>query len=209
MNAHTSTVHSCKFSPDGGRIVSSATDATIRIWDAKSGIELRSIETREQRCHSFLISPDGKFVFFEGLRSFLIWEVETGNLVCEFCHDTGFTARDWSPNSLDLAAGDGLGRFYILRPENISFGPPIVSPWEFESKEGIVAFKRKNLGFGCPVCRSWSKVHKSALGTLISCPNCQASIKLNSFTIKADWRLIAEAWKKNPDGNKIIRKIQP
>jgi WD40 repeat protein len=201
MNGHTATVHSCVFSPDGSCIVSAADDTTIRIWDSEYGKELWCLETQEGRCHSFHISPDGQFILYKGLRSLLIWEVKTGKLSCEFYHDAGFTAWSWTPISLDLAVGDGLGRFYILRPDNISPGPPVVSSWEFESKKGIPGSQTKNLGIGCPVCRLWSPVHRSNLGHLISCPNCRASLKLNPFSLQADWRLIADAPTKKRDGN--------
>ena len=36
------------------------------------------------------------------------------------------------------------------------------------------------------------------LGNELPCPNCGKPVKLNAFTINADWRPIAEAW-----GNKV------
>jgi hypothetical protein len=38
-------------------------------------------------------------------------------------------------------------------------------------------------------------VAASALGAVIPCPHCGESVKLNPFTINADWRRIAAAWK--------------
>jgi NACHT domain- and WD repeat-containing protein len=37
---------------------------------------------------------------------------------------------------------------------------------------------------------------KAMLGTELPCPNCGKAIKLNPFTINADWLPIAEAWKR-------------
>jgi hypothetical protein len=47
---------------------------------------------------------------------------------------------------------------------------------------------------GCPFCRVWSEVSVSALATELNCPNCGGPLRLNPFTIKADWRPIAKAW---------------
>ena len=46
---------------------------------------------------------------------------------------------------------------------------------------------------GCPLCRVWSEVPASALGTEIPCPHCGGPLKINSFTINSDWRPVAEA----------------
>jgi hypothetical protein len=40
-----------------------------------------------------------------------------------------------------------------------------------------------------------SEVPASALGAVIACPHCGGRVKLNPFTINADWRPIAAAWK--------------
>lgn len=49
---------------------------------------------------------------------------------------------------------------------------------------------------GCPLCRVWSEVPASALGTEIACPHCEGPLKVNSFTINSDWRPVAEAWRR-------------
>jgi sarcosine oxidase delta subunit len=41
----------------------------------------------------------------------------------------------------------------------------------------------------------WSEAPASALGAVIACPHCGERVKLNPFTINADWRPIAEGWK--------------
>lgn len=46
-----------------------------------------------------------------------------------------------------------------------------------------------------PVFQVWSQI--SHLGNELSCPNCGKPVKLNPFTINADWRPIAKAWGNN------------
>ena len=43
---------------------------------------------------------------------------------------------------------------------------------------------------------NWSAVGDSDLGRTIPCARCGRSLKLNPFTIDADWHPIAKAWRK-------------
>jgi len=48
---------------------------------------------------------------------------------------------------------------------------------------------------GCPLCRIWSEIPATALGTEIECPQCKGPLKINPFTINLDWRPVAGAWR--------------
>ena len=92
-----------------------------------------------------------------------------------------------------LAAGDEAGNVYFLTLENVEHGPLVVAAWRGPS-DGPPAF-------GCLHCRVWSEVSASALGTELPCPNCRRPVKLNLFTIEADWRPVAAAWAGNVGGD--------
>ena len=87
-------------------------------------------------------------------------------------------------------AGDGVG-LLILRPQNVPLGPVIVTPWRFNRRGWI---RRRSMSVGCAQCRVWSEVPSSALGGTIRCPHCGARLKVNPFTIDADWRPVAAGW---------------
>ena len=42
LSWHSDGVTSCSFSPDGASVLSGSYDKTLRIWDAATGVRLRS-----------------------------------------------------------------------------------------------------------------------------------------------------------------------
>jgi hypothetical protein len=103
---------------------------------------------------------------------------EGGKLVCAV-----------GSNGKTIVVGDEIGRVYFLRLENVAPGPPIVTAWRSPADTGYM--------FGCLHCRIWSEVSDSALGTEVPCPRCGKAVQLNPFVIKADWRPVASAWRRN------------
>ncbi len=51
-------VSTVSFSSDGSRIASGSDDGTIKLWDAATGEELRTLKGHEQRVSSVVFSPD-------------------------------------------------------------------------------------------------------------------------------------------------------
>jgi len=97
-----------------------------------------------------------------------------------------FAFATYGKTGRDVATGTGLAVFYILRLENLPIGPPILTLWHSPGDD--------THAFGCTLCRKWSEVPESALGTELDCPKCGERVKLNPFTINADWRPIAKGW---------------
>jgi WD40 repeat protein/nucleoside-triphosphatase THEP1 len=197
LAGHTSPVWTCAFSPDGCRIVSGSWDKTLKLWDAKTGAELATLAGHSDWVYACAFAPDGRRIVSGSMDNTLkLWDVETGLQIWEYQLEGNGTATAWSPRGADLTAGDNLGHFLILRLQNFSFGPVLVTPWRHDSHP--VDSLAARLRFGCPLCRVWSEVAASALGSVISCPHCGETVKLNPLTIDADWRPIAAAWKAMP-----------
>src|SRR4029077_5109577 len=81
---HSSEVNCAEFSPDGGRIVSAASDGTARLWDAQSGKPL-GVPMRHIALHvNYVVlcarfSPDGQRVVTGGQDTLArLWDGQTG-----------------------------------------------------------------------------------------------------------------------------------
>src|SRR5262249_32212047 len=78
---HGNHVSSVAFAA-GDKIVSAGGDHTIRIWDQKTGRELRHIEVERENNNNFVVhvsvSPDGKTLALPFNGELRFWEMETG-----------------------------------------------------------------------------------------------------------------------------------
>ncbi|EMD32669.1 hypothetical protein CERSUDRAFT_99405 [Gelatoporia subvermispora B] len=63
MEGHTGRVNSVAFSPDERWIVSGAGDNTVRIWDAVTGLPVKTLEGHIDEIHEVFFHPDGLHVF--------------------------------------------------------------------------------------------------------------------------------------------------
>src|SRR5262249_14790155 len=65
-SGHWGAVTTVAFSPDGEKLATSATDSSMRIWDSKTGKELKAFPlrylSRKRFAHPVLFTPDGKSV---------------------------------------------------------------------------------------------------------------------------------------------------
>jgi WD40 repeat protein len=195
LEGHTLSVDACAFSPDGSRIVSASSDETLKLWDANTGAELATLAGHTHWVKACAFSPDGSRIVSASWDNTLkVWDAKTGVQILGYGLNGNGTALAWSPRGGDIAAGDSLGHVVILRLRNVRIGPVLVTPWQHNLPP--LDSLEAHLHFGCPLCRVWSEVPTSALGAVITCPHCGGSIKLNPFTINADWRPIAAAWKE-------------
>ncbi len=67
-------------SPDGKRIVCGSQDDTVKVWDADTGSEIRTLMGHTGTVYSVAYSPDGKRIASGSADKMLkIWDADTGS----------------------------------------------------------------------------------------------------------------------------------
>ena len=79
LRGHSGPVYSVSFSPDGRHIISGSEDGMIKVWNATSGEEVRTLEGHERRVFSVVFSPDGSQIASGSLDNTVkVWNAATG-----------------------------------------------------------------------------------------------------------------------------------
>ncbi|MFH2141693.1 MAG: caspase family protein [Bacteroidota bacterium] len=99
---HTEKINSISYSPDGKIIVTCSNDHTAKIWDAKTGKLLYSLEGHSDIVNSVNVSSDNERIVTAGDNSAKIWSAQTGKLLFSIedknCNYTILSAK-FSPDS--------------------------------------------------------------------------------------------------------------
>jgi len=187
LRGHTSFVNVVAVTPDGTRAVSGSADNTLKVWDLESGSELATLSGHTNSVNAVAVSPDGwRAVSGSYDNTLKVWDLESGACLATVEAEALLIAIALAPDGRTVVAGDGVGQVHCLRLEGVSFGPILVTAWRGPD----------TLALGCPLCRRWSAIPESALGTELPCPQCGAPLKVNPVVIAADWRPVARAWEK-------------
>lgn len=113
-SGHFDAVLSINYSPDGKYIVTGGADKYVRIWDAASGIEIKSYTDKDlQNVNQVLFSPDGKKILFSGGKLFL-WDFIADKILKTF-EPEKVNSFSFSPDGSRIAvAGKGINIFNAM-----------------------------------------------------------------------------------------------
>ncbi len=106
INAHKDVVLGLAFSPDGNTLATCGYDRLIKLWDASTGKERRTLKDHSDSVYSVVFSPDGKLLASGGAdRAVKVWDVATGTRLYTLGESTDWVyAVAWQPDGKRLAA---------------------------------------------------------------------------------------------------------
>jgi serine/threonine protein kinase/WD40 repeat protein len=129
FTGHIGNVNSIAFSPDGTTLASGGADASIRLWNLKSG-KIRRVLRGDAKICDLEFSPQGKLLASSSSKGkIILWDTGDGTMVHQFpAHDGPALSISFSPDGKSLAsAGRGMKSHWELRDPK--FTPPSVRVW--------------------------------------------------------------------------------
>jgi len=105
QTGHSDRIGSVAFSPDGVLLASGSNDKTVKIWNAETGKQLKTLRV-ESFVQSVLFSPNGKIIAASGdSDGIYFWNVEDRKLINKLTDEKGiYREMKFSPDGKILAS---------------------------------------------------------------------------------------------------------
>lgn len=121
LNGHRGTVFSLSFCPDEQRLASSSEDETARVWNWRTGEEIRALRGHFGPVWNARFSPDGLRIVTAGDDGTVrIWSSAEGALLRRFRgHRGAVYAAAFSPDGTLIASGGADQRVLVWEPAKV------------------------------------------------------------------------------------------
>ncbi|MDA0196187.1 MAG: caspase family protein [Bacteroidetes bacterium] len=122
--AHSATVNGVAFHPDGSQFATGSSDKTIKIWDSRSGREIKTLDRHNNPIWQIHYSPDGSKIIsggadlYEGIIEVCVWDVATGIRLSQFENIDGYYPLLFMPDDQHSIFSAGRGAVYNLNNGN-------------------------------------------------------------------------------------------
>lgn len=128
LAGHTEVVTRVTFSPDGTILASGSWDATIRLWDVRTGDLVRVLKESDGYIEDISFSPDGTILAAasrDGAGTVRFWRVSDGELLQTLLgHDGMIRSLAFSPDGSLLATGSERGTIQFWQ---VADGHPLLT----------------------------------------------------------------------------------
>lgn len=125
QKGHSLAVRTVTFSPDGKYIASGSEDKTIKIWEFRTGRELKTLNGHQSQVNQVLYFSDGKKLVSGGRdRNIFIWDIASEKVIKKYNFpDESIVSLDLSANNRFLAIGTTarLARIMDLTTDSLIF----------------------------------------------------------------------------------------
>jgi WD40 repeat protein len=160
LYGHGSGVYSVAFSPDGTRIASGSFDNTIKLWDAATGAELRTLTGHTNVVNSVAFSPDGTRIYSRSIQEVLVWDAATGERLEDEPWKEIEQSQALSPDGRWLVVPSGVDvllvdREFAKRPEVVTFRQSMARVRTFDHLQQANDAESRNDWYAAVFHRAW------------------------------------------------------